>query len=179
MTQAGKVYGGSLYDLAASEQKTGEIKEQLAAVRQLFSENPDYTRLLSEPSIPAKDRTALIEEAFGGSCDRYLTNFMKLLCERNLIREFGACCDEFTRLYNVDNNIAEAFVTSAVPLQESQKEALAKKLSDMSGKKVFLVCRTDPRILGGIRVELEGKQLDGSVQGRLSGIKKRIDEAAL
>ena len=177
MTQAARVYGGSLYDLAASEQKTEEIREQLAVVRKLFYENPDYLRLLSEPSVPVKERTGLIEEAFGSDADRYLVSFMKLLCERGLIREFGGC--EFTRKYNIDNNIAEAVVTSAVPLSESQKKALTEKLSAVSGKKVSLSLKTDPRVLAGIRVEIEGKQLDGTVSGRLSGIARRLDDIVL
>ncbi|MBP3900882.1 MAG: ATP synthase F1 subunit delta [Blautia sp.] len=179
MTQAARVYGGSLYDLAASEQKTEEIREQLAVVRRLFYENPDYLRLLSEPSVPVKERTGLIEEAFGSDADRYLVSFMKLLCERGLIREFGGCCDEFTRKYNIDNNIAEAVVTSAVPLSESQIKALTEKLSAVSGKKVSLSLKTDPRVLAGIRVEIEGKQLDGTVSGRLSGIARRLDDIVL
>ncbi len=176
MTPSARVYGGSLYDLAASEQKTEEILGQLGVIRQIFRENPDYIRLLSEPSIPANEREALIEEAFGQSADRYLVNFMKLLCAKNLMREFGGCCDEFTRKYNLDNNIAEAVVTSAVPLTEKQAEALKARLSEISGKQISLVMRTDPRVLAGIRVDLEGKQMDGTVKGRLAGLSRIISD---
>ena len=56
MTQTARVYGGSLYDLAAEEQLTDNIKQQMADILQLFRENPDYIRLLSEPSIPTEER---------------------------------------------------------------------------------------------------------------------------
>ena len=174
MTAAARVYGASLYDLAVSEQKTEEIREQLAVVRQLLRENPDYVRLLSEPSIPLKEREKLIEEAFGSGTERYLISFLKLLCSRNLLREFGGCCDEFTRKYNIDHNIAEAVAVSAVPLSSQQVKALEEKLSALSGKKVSLVTRTDPRVLGGIRVEMDGKQYDGTIQSRLSGISRNL-----
>ena len=35
MTQTARVYGGSLYDLAAEEKKTEEIREQMAGIRQI------------------------------------------------------------------------------------------------------------------------------------------------
>ena len=35
---------------------------------------------------------------------------------------------------------------------------------------------TDPSVLGGLRIELEGKQLDGTVQGRLTGLSKKLNE---
>ena len=92
MTQYARLYGGSLYDLAAEENLTDAIGEQMKEIRNLFRENPDYVKLLCEPSVPKTERTKLIEEAFGGQAERYLVNFMKLLCERNLLGEFAGCC---------------------------------------------------------------------------------------
>ena len=51
MTQAAKVYGGSLYDLAAEEKLDGQIMEQMNEIRQIFRENPEYLKLLGEPAI--------------------------------------------------------------------------------------------------------------------------------
>ena len=79
-----------MYALALEEGLTGEILEEMKVIRTLFQENPDYVHLLSEPSIPGNERIDLIEAAFGNQAERYLVNFLKLLCERNLLREFGA-----------------------------------------------------------------------------------------
>ena len=67
-------------------------------------------------------------------------------------------------------------VTTAVDLTEAQAQALKERLEKISGKTVLLTQKTDSAILGGIRVELEGKQLDGTVQERLSRLKKKITE---
>ena len=158
MTQTARLYGGSLYDLAAEEQLTGTVMDQMKEIRGLFRENPDYLRLLGEPSIPIKERTKLIEEAFGAQAERYLVNFLKLLCERNLLGDYAGCCEEFIRRYNADHNIAEAVVTSAVSLSDSQMEALKEKLEKLSGKQVSLTQRLDASVVAGLRVEIEGKQ---------------------
>ena len=101
---------------------------------------------------------------------------MKLLCEHNLMGEFAGCCDEFTRRYNVDHNITEATVYSAVALTDSQAESLKKKLEAMSGKTVMLTQKTDASIVAGLRVEIDGKQLDGPIKGRMDGLSKKLDE---
>ena len=176
MTQTARLYGGSLYDLAVEEKLADTILEQMQEIRDIFRENPDYVKLLSEPSLPKEERIKLIEEAFGGQAERYLVNFIKLLCERGLLGEYAGCCEAFTRRYNAEHGIAEAVVTSAVALSEIQMTALREKLEKISGKKVSLVQKTDPSVLAGLRVELEGKQLDGTVQGRLSGISKKLSE---
>ena len=179
MTQAARVYGESMYELALSEGLSGEILEEMKVIRRLFQENPDYVHLLSEPSIPRNERIDLIETAFGKQAERYLVNFIKLLCEKNLLREFGGCCDEYLRRYNQDNGIAEATATSAVPLTEAQAEALKQKLEKLSGKKISLSLKTNPSLLGGVRVELEGKELDGTVKGRLDGLSRKLDSLTL
>ena len=138
MTQIARLYGGSMYDLAAEEKITDTVMEQMQTIRQLFGENPDYVRLLSEPSIPKEERTKLLETAFGQEAERYLVNFLKLLCERGILGEYAGCCEEFTRRYNVDHNIATAVVTSAVALTEEQMKALKDKLEKLSGKTVTL-----------------------------------------
>ena len=91
MTETARVYGGSLYELAQEEHLEEEILSEMKEIRALFRENPKYPRLLSEPSIPRKERIGLIDAAFGSQAEPYLVNFIKLLCEKNLLREFGGC----------------------------------------------------------------------------------------
>ena len=179
MTERAGIYGGSLYDLAAEENLTATIKDQLLGLKAIFRENPEYLRLLSEPAIKKAERLDLIDKAFGGSCEKYLINFIKLLCERSLLGEFEGCCDTFVKRFNADNNIAEAVVTSAVKLNDTQLEALKAKLEARSGKTVSLTQKLDPKVLAGIKVELEGVQLDGTLSGRLSGIGRKLEEAVL
>ena len=170
MTKTAKIYGDSLYDLAAEEKLTEEILPQMEQVAVLFKENPDYLTLLSEPSIPKTERVGLLDKAFEGQLSLYL------LCESGMLREYRDSCRQFKARYNEDHNIAEAVVTTAVALTEAQAQALKERLEKISGKTVLLTQKTDSTVLGGIRVELEGKQLDGTVQERLSSLKKKVTE---
>lgn len=176
MTQAGRLYGGSLYDLAAEEQLTDTIHEQMEQLKELFREEPEYLKLLSEPSIPKEERIGLIDKALSGQVEKYLVNFIKLLCEKNKLGQYEECCKEFTQRYYDEHGIAEAKVISAVALNEEQKASLKAKLEKMSGKQIIIIEETDPSVVAGIRVELEGIQYDGTVQSRLGGLSKKINE---
>ena len=57
-------------------------------------------------------------------------------------------------------------MTSAASLSKEQEELLKKKLETMSGKTVVMELKTDPSVLAGVRVELDGKLFDGTVKGR-------------
>ena len=93
------------------------------------------------------------------------------MCDRGILGDYAGCCEEYTRRYNADHNIATAVVTSAVALSDEQMAALKDKL-----EKISLPQKKDPTVLAGLRVELEGKQLDGTVKSRLDGLSRKLNE---
>jgi F-type H+-transporting ATPase subunit delta len=70
-------------------------------------------------------------------------------------------------------------VTSAIELTKAQKDSLVSKLEQISGKKIVLKQKVDSAVLGGLRVEIEGKLLDGTVMGRLTDLRKKVSETVL
>ena len=179
MTKAGEIYGRSLYDLARDEGVTDEILKEMEVLQGIFRENPDYIRLLSEPSVPKKERLGLIDEAFGNEINIYLLNYIKLLTEKGFLREFNSSLKTFRSIYNKDNGIAEAVVVSPDGLKEDEKERLKEKLQSITGKTIILTEKKDPDVLGGIRVMVDGKLFDGTVRGRINELKRRVSEIVL
>ena len=179
MTEFAKMYGGSLYELAAEEGADERILTELDQCRALLVENPDYLRLLSTPSLPKKERCGLLDEALRGEVHPYLLNFLKILCERGQLRQLGDCARAYRLRYNADHGILEATAVSAVALTPDQAARLRQKLEAVTGKTIHLQCRVDPGVLGGIRLDMDGTELDGTVKNRLSGLRTSIASAAL
>ncbi len=179
MTKTAELYGGSLYDLAVEENNAAAMMDELNGIQEIFKENPDYMRLLSEPSIAKAERLSLIDQAFDGQVHPYVNNFMKVLCKEGLIRELYGCIAQFRNRFYKDQNIAEATVTSAVPLSEKQISALQAKLEKLSGKTILLQQKVDAGVIGGLRVEVDGKQLDGTVENRISTVRRKVTEIIL
>ena len=173
MTETAKRYGGSLYELAKEEQLTDELLSELETAVTCFGENADYIRLLTEENLPKKERCDLLDAAFEGA-HPYLINFMKLLCEEGLLPELFGCVQAYRAQYNADHGIIEATVVSAVPLQDASREKLLAKLAALTGKTVTLKEKVDPSVLGGLRLDMDGKRLDGTVQRRLETMRDEI-----
>ena len=179
MTEIARMYGGSLYDLAAEEGLETRILGELDEVVKLLKANPDYLRLLSTPSIPKKERCGLLDEALRGQVHLYVLNFLKILCEKGTLRELAGCARAYRVRYNEAHGILEATATSAVAMTEEQTAALHQKLEALTGKAIDLQTKVDPAVLGGIRLDIDGTELDGTVQNRLAGLRKSIAAAAL
>lgn len=179
MTEFAKMYGGSLYELAAEEGLDERILAELDEVTQLLGSEPEYLRLLSTPSLPKAERCSLLDEALRGAVHIYVLNFLKLLCERGSLRQLKECARAYRTRYNTAHGIVEAEAVSAVALSGEQTELLRKKLEAVTGKRVTLRCRVEPSVLGGIRLDMDGTELDGTVQSRLAGLRRSIASAAI
>ena len=53
-------------------------------------------------------------------------------------------------------------------------EKLLAKLAALTGKTVTLKEKVDPSVLGGLRLDMDGKRLDGTVQRRLETMRDEI-----
>lgn len=179
MTQIAKNYADALYELARDEGLDEQIYAQLREIQALMEENPDYVRLLSAPNLPKPERLAALDEALSGRVHPYLLHFLKLLCERGHIRELKDCAIQYRRRRNADLGILDAVAITAVPLRAELREKLRARLQALTGKQIEMQYRVDPGVLGGIRLEYDGKALDGTVRSRLAGIEKTLSETVI
>ena len=143
MTAAEKQYGAALYQLAQEEGCTEEARAGLELTAGLLAEEPAYVKLLQNPAIPKAQRLTLLDEAFREAVHPYVLNFLKLLCEKSALGLLSGC-----------------------------KAALQEKLAQTTGKTILLEERVDESLLGGMKVEYAGKELDGSVAGRMERLRR-------
>lgn len=179
MTDKARVYGLALYELARDEGLSEALLFQLDSCEKLFDENPDYVRLLSTPSVTREERRDAVGKALEGGVHTYIVSFLKLLIDREAVREFPGCVQAYRQKYYEDNGILEVTATTAVELSEDAREKLLKKLDVVFGKKLILVCHVDPAVLGGMRLECAGKRYDGTVKDRLQRIEKGLRDTVL
>lgn len=179
MTQVGSVYGEALYDLAKSENLAQEILEQLKTLDLSFSQEPEFLRLLAAPNLSKDERCAIVDGALAGKVHEYVLNFLKILTEKGYPRHFGDCCKAYREHYNLDNGILPVTAVSAVALTGEQTRKLTHKLSSLTGKTVELTNRVDPEILGGIRLDYDGKRVDDTVSNRLDTIRGLLKNTVL
>jgi len=67
-----------------------------------------------------------------------------------------------------------AEVISAVPLTERQRERLGAALRRIYGRPIRLNTDVDPAVVGGLRVQLAGEVIDGTVLARLDDARRRL-----
>ena len=161
--------------LALEENQVSEYSLALDLINKTIEETPEYIDFLVSPAVPVADRLAAIDEAFIGNVPEHVLSFLKILCENRQAYLLSGCIKEFNKLVQASSNRTTAIVYSVVELSEEQKSTLCKKLEQMQGKQIDLVCLSDPSLIGGIKIEVDGKIFDGSIKHRLHEVKEVIN----
>ena len=179
MTGVGSVYGEALYTLAREEGLSQTILQQLKVLDSCFAAEPDFIRLLGAPNLPKAERCQILDDSFRGKIEPYLLNFLKILTEKGYMRHFSDCVDAYRELYNRDNGILPVTAVTAVPMTDKQVKALTMKLQQITGKRIELVSKLDPNVLGGMRLDYDGKRVDDTVAHRMDAVRNMLKNTVL
>lgn len=174
MTDFARVYGGALYEL---ENEAGNAAATFAELKQLdeiFRENPDFTKLLSDRGVSKEERLSIAQDVLGAQASRNVMNFIKILCERGAMQEFSSCVQVFRVRHYEDAGILEAQAWCAEAMGAQLQARLVQKLCAVTGKQVLLTVKIDPDLVGGIRLEMDGKRFDNTVQSRIESFRQAL-----
>ena len=179
MTGVGSVYGEALYTLAREEALSHTILQHLKTLDSCFAAEPDFIRLLGAPNLSKAERCQILDDSFRGKVEPYVLNFLKILTEKGYMRYFSDCVASYRELYNRDNGILPVTAVTAVPMTQPQQEALIAKLQKITGKHIELITKLDPKVLGGMRLDYDGKRLDDTVAHRMAAVRNMLKNTVL
>ena len=180
MTETGSVYGQAIYDLAASEGLGKTILDQLSILEHCFNmEEPLFLKLLGTPNLPKQERCQILDDSFRGKVHPYVLNFLKILTEKGYIRHFSDCVTAYRHSCYRDNDILLVNAVTAIPLTTDQLVKLTRKLISLTGKTIELRNRIDATVIGGIRLDYDGKRLDDTVSHRLDAVRAMLKNTVL
>jgi F-type H+-transporting ATPase subunit delta len=126
--------------------------------------------LLGNPRVTPEELAALVIDIAGPQLDEEGRNFVRTLADNRrlaLLPEISAIFDE---LKGEAEGVIDVTVTSAAPLNDSQRSKLAAALQRRLGRTVRLQCATDPALIGGAVLRAGDLVIDGSLRGRLERI---------
>lgn len=167
-------YAEAVMEIAS--QQPGTLDRWLADVR-LIGEafgNRHLAFVLREPKIPAGRKEQVVRDLLEPKVQHEALNLALVLVRDDLVEIGPRLVVEFERLYNDYRGQAVAQVTSAMPLDDSERAQVASQLQRATGKRIILRERVDPAILGGVVARVGDTLIDGSVRRRLTLLRDEI-----
>lgn len=170
-----KKYASALFEIAVEDNTIDDICSEVKTLKTIFSDNMDYLKALSVPTLSFSEKVSSFDEVFKGKLSETIYNTMMVLIDKNRISLFENIADEFIRLYNEKKGIVEITVITAKPLKDALKKKLVAKLTSISSKKITLIEKVDASILGGIMLSYNNTEIDASIKSKLDAMRSQIN----
>ncbi len=171
-----RVYSRSLLEAV---QPTGKLKEYLAeaeVLRSLYLANPQLQAFLEGPHIKEQSKDALVDAVFaGGRVLPMLYNLLRVLIDKKRVVNLPNILHEFYELGQQELGNVVGEVYSAVPMDPSRQRALTQALEKATGLKFNFDFEVDENVLGGVLVRYKDVSIDGTLRGRLRGLRASLE----
>ncbi|MFQ5880456.1 MAG: ATP synthase F1 subunit delta [Dehalococcoidia bacterium] len=135
--------------------------------------DPQGAAVLESVRLPQPAKYRLLEQALAG-IDPLAMNLAKLLVARGRSGLAGQILEEYRALVDEHRGLAHAVVTTAVPLGDAEREAIAQRLGQLTGRQVTVATRVNPGIIGGLVARIGDTLIDGSVRTRLLALRRSL-----
>jgi F-type H+-transporting ATPase subunit delta len=167
-----RAFADVVFDSRLDPAKTLKEAQELA---ELVGANKQLRDVWAAPSIPAEQKHAVLDAIVKREgISTQVRNFVAVLMDHHRIAFLTAIVKQFELELDQRMGFAEAQITSAHDLNESDRVALENQVQAMVGKKVRAHYLRDASLLGGAVVRIGSTIYDGSVEGQLEKIRQAL-----
>lgn len=157
--------GGSASLAAWSDQVAN-----LAAV----AADPDMHQLIGDPRVTPDQLYGVFAGALGDKPSAHVENFVRTLIDNDRLGVMPEIGDQFTQLVDAQQGSAEAKITSAFAMSDSDVTDLVAALEKKFAIKLKPAVTIDSSLIGGVRVVVGDRVLDTSVRSRLDAMRAAL-----
>lgn len=130
--------------------------------------------LLVSPKVSAQELASLVGDASGIGSDKGANNFIAVLAQNRRLGVLPEIAAMFETLRAEVENVADVQVTSAVALDDAQRQRLSSALKVRLKRDVRLHCDIDASLVGGAIIRSGDLIIDGSLKGRLDRLAAEL-----
>lgn len=171
-------YAKVLYDLASAAGDVDAVDAGLRTVVETVRASVELRDALANEALPAEKRRAIVRDIFSAEVAPEAVAIASLAIERGFGSALGEISARFGEIAEAERGVVVAEVTTAIPLTDALRASVTAKLTESLGRPVSLRERVDASILGGIRVNVAGRILDGSLSSQLDVMRSTLANAS-
>jgi F-type H+-transporting ATPase subunit delta len=167
-------YALALFKLAETKPQQARLLEQVLTCQSLLKRDGDWFLFLKNPFFTVNQKHAFLDQSFSlGTWDMF-NPFLKILLKNHRIQRLPEILIEALHLCEDALAIKQGILYVASPLSTTQRTAITEALSKQLNIQLTLEEHKDPTLLGGFRVEIDGKVYDASVMGKLEALQRHL-----
>ena len=172
-------YANALFELADEQGALDPVRDDLASLKTMIREAPDFARVLTSPVVGRDEQIAAVDAVMERAGIGDLTRrFVNVVGRNRRLFALTGMIEVYRALLAARRGEIAAEVISAQALSETQREALQQALMRSVGANVSIDARVDPGILGGLVVKVGSRMVDSSLRTKLDKLQISMKGAA-
>ena len=170
-------YAKALVQLGAEEGAVEKFNTELAAFNATLAENPALDSIFRSPAYGIESKREILKDIITRlSLSGTGSNFLQLLLDKSRLSLLPQIAESYSAFADELSGVIRPTLSSGLPLEESQIEAIKAELEKSTGKKVMLTVELDPTLIGGVVTKIGDKLFDGSVRTQLNRIEDTLQK---
>ncbi|NLF35451.1 MAG: ATP synthase F1 subunit delta [Clostridiales bacterium] len=166
-------YAAALFEMSL---ESGALESHLAqaafALETLGQEQLE--EFLENPYISRVSKRELLERLFDPPLSSELMGFFHFAVEKGRGGLILPTLASYIELGEQRRGKAIAYVVSAAALRPEQADAIGALLSRKLGKRIEILTREDPALIGGFTIHVDGRLIDRTVRTHLRDLKESL-----
>ena len=173
--QLARRYATALFESAAEAGSIDKLSTEFEHLLAVFTS--ELEGFFASPTRPQPDKDQalqLIIEKLGLSVLTQRT--LELMAQNNRLSHARLVFKKVIALADDHRKVVRAQVKSATPLNAQELSALESALAQTTGKTVVVETETEPQLRAGMVVKIGTRQIDASLNTRLSNLKELLTQ---
>ena len=126
--------------------------------------------VVKDPRVTPQELAQLVDGIAAPQLGELGANFVRTLADNHRLGYLPEIAELFDTLKDDAEGVADVTLTSATPLDETQRAKISAALERRLKRKIRLHCATDPALIGGAVLRAGDLVIDGSLRTRLERI---------
>ncbi|MFV0380989.1 MAG: F0F1 ATP synthase subunit delta [Breznakia sp.] len=173
-----KRYAEAFFEVALEEAKMDIFKKDLQDINDVLHQAPEVMHVIKHPETTKVEKKQLFQKLFQ-DCDALTMNFLYVLVDEERARYVAEIYDCFLKFMYEHQGIEIAYVYSAAPLYDPEKQDIQKMLEKKRNKEIICQYIVKKELIAGIRIQIKDDIMDHSILAQLQNLKRNVDRAIL
>lgn len=172
--KAASTYGEALFQLAEEKQQLLEIEGDVLYIQEIIKENPSMMDFLKSPLVSKEDKKKLLGTLFAQGVQEIVRKFLYILVDHGREDVLEGALAQYIVLSHEARGLLKVRARVALQMKDETRDALVKKLREMTNRDISLEIVVDTSLIGGMVLEIGDKRIDTSVARQLQELKKAL-----
>ena len=167
-------YAKALFMLASDRNTVDRVADDMRLIGDVMTENRMLTAIFANPTIRYDKKKAIMEELFGGKVSDETAAFLAFVVRKKRSVSMRGISEAYLDLWRDSRGIVKGDLVTHKETDESAREYVSRLIADYTGKQVELHTATDPRMLGGFKMEFNHKMYDARLRTKIQKLRKEF-----